>query len=83
MSAKARGFAEELYPLRFGYNIAQVMLCSYMAIEALMIAYRQVQTSSGCLSLSPPFKIPFVSHALCLGCCLEGEGRVAHHRSTQ
>lgn len=28
------------YPVRFVYNVVQVMLCSYMSIEALMIAYR-------------------------------------------
>ena len=28
------------YPLRFVYNIGQVMLCSYMTIEAGLLAYR-------------------------------------------
>ncbi|CAM9932507.1 unnamed protein product, partial [Ascophyllum nodosum] len=28
------------YPVRFVYNMVQVMLCSYMSIEAFMIAYR-------------------------------------------
>ncbi len=28
-----------LYPLKFLYNIVQVMLCSYMCIEALVRAY--------------------------------------------
>lgn len=51
MSQRAKGLAEELYPLRFGYNIVQVMLCSYMAIEALMIAYRQGYTILPCNKL--------------------------------
>lgn len=29
-----------LYPLKFLYNIVQVMLCSYMCIEALVQAWR-------------------------------------------
>ena len=29
-----------LYPLKFLYNIIQVMLCSYMCIEALVQAYK-------------------------------------------
>lgn len=28
-----------LYPFKFAYNIAQVMLCSYMCIEACVRAY--------------------------------------------
>jgi len=48
MSMRSKGLAEELYPLRFGYNIVQVMLCSYMAIEAVMIAYRQGYTLVPC-----------------------------------
>ena len=33
-------FQDFTYPLRFVYNIGQVMLCSYMTIEAGLLAYR-------------------------------------------
>ncbi|CAM9553983.1 unnamed protein product [Ectocarpus sp. 8 AP-2014] len=28
------------YPVRFVYNVVQIILCSYMCVEAFMIAYR-------------------------------------------
>jgi hypothetical protein len=28
------------YPLKFIYNVSQIMLCAYMTIEALLLAYR-------------------------------------------
>lgn len=30
----------KLYPLRFGYNVIQMVLCSYMSLEAMLLAYR-------------------------------------------
>lgn len=41
MRTQKTGFAEKLYPVRFAYNVVQVMLCSYMAIEAFTVAYRE------------------------------------------
>jgi hypothetical protein len=32
--------AMDPYPIKFIYNISQIMLCSYMTIEALFLAYR-------------------------------------------
>lgn len=40
MRAQPKGFAETFYRVRFAYNMVQVMLCSYMAIEAFLVAYR-------------------------------------------
>uniref|UniRef100_A0A6U1Q8V8 Elongation of fatty acids protein n=1 Tax=Fibrocapsa japonica TaxID=94617 RepID=A0A6U1Q8V8_9STRA len=40
--------AIKLYPVQFLYNIVQVMLCSYMAIEAGMVAFRQGYTCLPC-----------------------------------
>ena len=31
-----------LYPLRFAYNLTQMMLCAYMSIEAGKLAYNHV-----------------------------------------
>ena len=28
------------YPLKFMYNVSQIFLCSYMSVEAFMLAYR-------------------------------------------
>ena len=28
------------YPLKFVYNVSQIFLCSYMSVEAFMLAYR-------------------------------------------
>lgn len=41
MRTQKSGFAEALYPVRFAYNVSQMMLCSYMAIEAFTVAYRE------------------------------------------
>lgn len=41
MRTQKSGFAEALYPVRFAYNVSQMMLCSYMAIEAAIVAYRE------------------------------------------
>jgi elongation of very long chain fatty acids protein 4 len=46
-----------LYPLKFIYNIAQVMLCSYMCLEAGIQAYKSGYTILPCLpieSKDPP-----------------------------
>lgn len=32
--------AMDPYPIKFIYNVSQIMLCSYMTIEALLLAYR-------------------------------------------
>ena len=37
-------FGKALYPFKFLYNIMQVMLCSYMCIEALVQAYKNNYT---------------------------------------
>merc|ERR1740138_445145 len=36
-----RGFAPVLYPVRFLYNVVQIVLCSYMALEAAVVAWRE------------------------------------------
>mmetsp|Transcript_43454 Transcript_43454/g.68040 ORF Transcript_43454/g.68040 Transcript_43454/m.68040 type:complete len:280 (-) Transcript_43454:155-994(-) len=41
-------FQDLTYPLRFVYNIAQVMLCSYMTIEAGLVAYRNNYNAIPC-----------------------------------
>jgi elongation of very long chain fatty acids protein 4 len=48
-----RGFAPSLYPIRFIYNIVQVVLCSYMALEAGIIAWREGYTLMPCV----PFNV--------------------------
>mmetsp|Transcript_2292 Transcript_2292/g.2948 ORF Transcript_2292/g.2948 Transcript_2292/m.2948 type:complete len:306 (+) Transcript_2292:1-918(+) len=40
--------ALKLYPVQFIYNVVQIMLCSYMCIEAGLIAYRQGYTILPC-----------------------------------
>ena len=40
------------YALKFVYNIGQVMVCSYMAIEAFLIAYRNGYSAVPCNSYS-------------------------------
>mmetsp|Transcript_1128 Transcript_1128/g.1731 ORF Transcript_1128/g.1731 Transcript_1128/m.1731 type:complete len:211 (+) Transcript_1128:280-912(+) len=45
------------YPYRFAYNLIQVMLCSYMCIEAALIAYRNNYSLIACVPFnidSPP-----------------------------
>mmetsp|Transcript_111231 Transcript_111231/g.255115 ORF Transcript_111231/g.255115 Transcript_111231/m.255115 type:complete len:268 (-) Transcript_111231:180-983(-) len=47
----------DLYPLRFMYNVVQVMLCSYMCLEAGIIAWREGYSLIPCNAynaLSPP-----------------------------
>jgi len=42
-------FKDALYPFRFVYNMAQVVLCSYMAVEAFLVAYRQGYGAMPCV----------------------------------
>jgi len=49
--------AMDPYPLKFIYNVSQIMLCSYMTIEGFMIAYRNDYTVFPCEpfdSVNPP-----------------------------
>lgn len=41
-------FGTVMYALKFVYNIVQVMLCSYMCIEAVMLAFRNNYTLLPC-----------------------------------
>src|SRR3546814_19628360 len=41
-------FNTVIYALKFVYNIVQVMLCSYMCIEAVMLAFRNNYTLLPC-----------------------------------
>jgi len=36
------------YPIKFVYNVSQIMLCAYMTIEALLLAYRSGYTATPC-----------------------------------
>mmetsp|Transcript_5389 Transcript_5389/g.7631 ORF Transcript_5389/g.7631 Transcript_5389/m.7631 type:complete len:274 (+) Transcript_5389:44-865(+) len=36
------------YPLKFVYNVSQIMLCAYMTIEAFLLAYRNNYTLMPC-----------------------------------
>jgi elongation of very long chain fatty acids protein 4 len=40
--------AMDPYPLKFVYNVSQIMLCAYMTIEAGMLAYRSGYTCLPC-----------------------------------
>jgi len=40
--------AMDPYPLKFIYNVSQIMLCAYMTIEAFMIGYRNNYTIIPC-----------------------------------
>lgn len=45
------------YPLKFMYNVSQIMLCSYMTIEAGLLAYRNGYSVMPCVAFdteSPP-----------------------------
>lgn len=45
------------YPIKFVYNVSQIMLCAYMTLEALFLAYRNNYTLLPCLpyqQLNPP-----------------------------
>ncbi|GAX26785.1 elongation of very long chain fatty acids protein 4 [Fistulifera solaris] len=49
--------AMELYPLKFVYNVSQIMLCAYMTLEALFLAYRNGYTVTPCVGydqMNPP-----------------------------
>jgi len=41
MQAHKTGYSKSLYGIRFAYNLLQMILCSYMAMEAIFIPYRQ------------------------------------------
>ena len=36
------------YPIKFIYNVSQIMLCAYMTIEAVLLAYRNGYTLTPC-----------------------------------
>jgi elongation of very long chain fatty acids protein 4 len=36
------------YPIKFFYNVSQIMLCAYMTIEAILLAYRSGYTVMPC-----------------------------------
>jgi len=40
------------YPIKFVYNVSQIMLCSYMTIEAFFLAYRNGYTVMPCVGYS-------------------------------
>ncbi len=49
--------AMDLYPLKFVYNVSQIMLCAYMTLEALFLAYRNGYTVTPCVgydTMNPP-----------------------------
>lgn len=49
--------AMDPYPIKFFYNISQIMLCSYMTIEAALLAYRNSYTVMPCVTFdteNPP-----------------------------
>jgi len=49
--------AMDPYPLKFIYNVSQIMLCAYMTIEAFMVAYRSGYTCLPCVAFdteNPP-----------------------------
>jgi GNS1/SUR4 family len=41
-----------LYPFKFAYNLAQVMLCSYMCIDAGMQAFRSGYSLTPCIAFN-------------------------------
>lgn len=41
--------AMDPYPIKFIYNVSQIMLCAYMTIEAGMLAYRNGYTFTPCV----------------------------------
>jgi elongation of very long chain fatty acids protein 4 len=41
--------AMDPYPIKFMYNVSQIMLCAYMTIEALLLAYRNGYTVLPCV----------------------------------
>uniref|UniRef100_A0A7R9ZHM8 Elongation of fatty acids protein n=1 Tax=Pseudictyota dubia TaxID=2749911 RepID=A0A7R9ZHM8_9STRA len=40
--------AMDPYPIKFIYNVSQIMLCAYMTIEAFLLAYRNGYTCLPC-----------------------------------
>lgn len=45
------------YPIKFIYNVSQIMLCAYMTIEAILLAYRNGYTLTPCNdynAMNPP-----------------------------
>ena len=42
--------AMDPYPLKFIYNVSQIMLCAYMTIEAFLVAYRSGYSALPCNS---------------------------------
>ena len=40
------------YPIKFIYNVSQIMLCAYMTIEACLLAYRNNYTLMPCVGYS-------------------------------
>lgn len=36
------------YPVKFFYNVSQIMLCAYMTVEACLLAYRNGYSMGGC-----------------------------------
>mmetsp|Transcript_26485 Transcript_26485/g.56758 ORF Transcript_26485/g.56758 Transcript_26485/m.56758 type:complete len:270 (+) Transcript_26485:77-886(+) len=40
------------YPIKFFYNVSQIMLCAYMTIEAVFLAYRNGYTVTPCVPYS-------------------------------
>jgi GNS1/SUR4 family len=41
------------YPIKFVYNVSQIMLCAYMTIEAWLLAYRNNYTLMPCQKYDP------------------------------
>eukprot|EP00751_Fragilariopsis_kerguelensis_P039712 CAMPEP_0171015318 /NCGR_PEP_ID=MMETSP0736-20130129/25849_1 /TAXON_ID=186038 /ORGANISM="Fragilariopsis kerguelensis, Strain L26-C5" /LENGTH=139 /DNA_ID=CAMNT_0011450107 /DNA_START=98 /DNA_END=514 /DNA_ORIENTATION=- len=37
------------YPIKFFYNVSQIMVCAYMTIEACLLAYRNGYTLTPCV----------------------------------
>jgi len=44
--------AVDPYPIKFFYNVSQIMLCAYMTIEAVFLAYRNGYTVTPCVGYS-------------------------------
>jgi GNS1/SUR4 family len=41
--------AMDPYPIKFAYNVSQIMLCAYMTIEAFLLAYRNGYSVTPCV----------------------------------
>uniref|UniRef100_A0A7S4JGP6 Elongation of fatty acids protein n=2 Tax=Odontella aurita TaxID=265563 RepID=A0A7S4JGP6_9STRA len=49
--------AMDPYPIKFFYNVSQIMLCAYMTIEGFLLAYRNGYTCLPCIDIdtkNPP-----------------------------